>query len=97
MCVCAYVRAHALRFGKEGFMSIIVCYLCVYRLTVIKESVNKGRQFYTCLQSQNQKCNFFQWADDGPPSATNTERRNNQPQFRGRPFDRGSSPSTRGG
>lgn len=71
--------------------------MCIYRLTVVKETVNKGRQFYTCSQSQNQKCNFFQWADDGPLSAANAERRNNQPQFRGRPFDRGGSPSRRGG
>ncbi len=38
---------------------------------VLKESANKGRQFYVCYKGQGAGCNFFKWADDsfvpGPP------------------------------
>lgn len=40
-------------------------------LTVRKEGVNKGREFYKCAKREN-ACNFFLWADDGPDEdATN--------------------------
>ena len=32
-------------------------------LTVQKEGVNKGRQFYGCSKPREQSCGFFQWAD----------------------------------
>ncbi|CAI5727617.1 unnamed protein product [Hyaloperonospora brassicae] len=33
--------------------------------TVIKDGVNKGRQFYTCRRGQtDNSCGFFQWKDD---------------------------------
>ena len=33
-------------------------------LTVLKDSPNKGRQFYACVKPKNQGCNLFQWADE---------------------------------
>ena len=33
-------------------------------LTVRKESPNKGRRFYKCPKSNEQQCEFFQWADE---------------------------------
>lgn len=33
--------------------------------TVQKDGPNKGRQFYCCNGSMQNKCNFFQWATDG--------------------------------
>uniref|UniRef100_A0A1B6CJT6 DNA topoisomerase n=1 Tax=Clastoptera arizonana TaxID=38151 RepID=A0A1B6CJT6_9HEMI len=44
----------------------LVCCTCgepARRLTVMKESVNKGRQFYSCHKGMG-GCSFFQWADD---------------------------------
>jgi len=35
-------------------------------LTVAKEGVNKGRQFYACAKPKGQGCNYFAWADDNP-------------------------------
>ena len=34
------------------------------RLTVSRESTNKGRSFFKCSQRDAQ-CDFFQWADEG--------------------------------
>lgn len=39
--------------------------MAVCRLKVLKESVNKGRFFYTCSKSVDERCSFFQWADEG--------------------------------
>ncbi|XP_041363021.1 DNA topoisomerase 3-alpha-like isoform X2 [Gigantopelta aegis] len=43
-------------------------------LTVQKDGPNKGRQFYTCSQPPDQRCRFFQWADEntGPTTGGNT-------------------------
>ena len=63
---------------KHTFVVIILCieydnyllqrspYDLVCRLTVNKEGNNKGRQFYVCMKPQgsNERCNFFQWADE---------------------------------
>ena len=32
--------------------------------TVKKDSPNKGRQFYKCVKLKEQRCEFFQWADE---------------------------------
>ena len=39
----------------------------VFRLTVQKDSPNRGRQFYACSKPQHERCNFFKWADDINP------------------------------
>jgi DNA topoisomerase-3 len=39
----------------------------VFRLTVQKDTPNRGRQFYACSKPQNERCNFFKWADDTNP------------------------------
>lgn len=46
---------------------------CIYlfyliRLTVTRETANKGRQFYGCPKpiSATDRCTFFLWADDQP-------------------------------
>lgn len=50
--------------------TIIMYYHC--RLTVTRETPNKGRQFYGCSKviSAPDRCNFFLWADEsaGPPN-----------------------------
>ena len=33
-------------------------------LTVLKDSPNKGRNFYTCVKPKEQGCKFFEWADE---------------------------------
>ena len=38
------------------------------RLTVQKEGLNKGRQFFTCSKPREDQCGFFEWADDVPTS-----------------------------
>ena len=40
-------------------------------LTVLKESPNKGREFYTCSKPKEKGCRFFQWADE---AETNTKQ-----------------------
>lgn len=42
------------------------CNRASVRRTVVKESDNKGRPFFTCSDKQ---CDFFQWADQPAPSA----------------------------
>lgn len=41
------------------------------RLTVVRETPNKGRQFYGCSKSMSEpgKCTFFLWADEQPVSS----------------------------
>lgn len=41
------------------------------RLTVTRETANKGRQFYGCSKpiSATDRCTFFLWADDQPMPA----------------------------
>jgi len=39
----------------------------VFRLTVQKDSPNRGRQYYACSKQQHERCNFFKWADDINP------------------------------
>jgi DNA topoisomerase-3 len=39
----------------------------VFRLTVQKDSPNRGRQFYACSKQQHARCNFFKWADNINP------------------------------
>lgn len=36
-----------------------------------RDTPNKGRQFYGCSKpvSASDRCNFFLWADDPPPSS----------------------------
>lgn len=47
-----------------------------FRLTVVKESPNKGKQFYVCAQPINQKCTFYKWAKEKSSvgSVTKTSR-----------------------
>lgn len=62
----------------------------MFRLTVNKETANKGRQFYGCLKpiSAPDRCNFFLWADDQPvlsgPSQTQFNNRSNISNNNGR-------------
>ncbi|XP_063877725.1 DNA topoisomerase 3-alpha-like isoform X1 [Scylla paramamosain] len=42
------------------------------RLTVVKDTPNKGRQFYICSKDRGQECRFFQWADE--PSSDSDRR-----------------------
>lgn len=42
-----------------------ICIVC-YRLTVVKDTPNKGRLFYVCSKDRGKECRFFQWADDMP-------------------------------
>jgi len=42
--------------------------------TVNKDGPNKGRQFHVCTKPMDQKCNFFQWADE--PGTTNNSSNN---------------------
>lgn len=45
-------------------------YHLLTRLTVTRDTPNKGRQFYGCSKpiSESDRCNFFLWADDQPGS-----------------------------
>lgn len=54
------------------------------RLTVTRDTPNKGRQFYGCTKpiSTSDRCTFFLWADDqqgssGPPAS----QLNNRPNY----------------
>lgn len=40
------------------------CQIPAVKLTVQKDGVNKGRQFFTCSKQRNSQCGFFQWADE---------------------------------
>ncbi|XP_051170961.1 DNA topoisomerase 3-alpha isoform X2 [Leptopilina boulardi] len=40
------------------------------KLTVQKEGVNKGRQFYGCPKGMQSTCKFFQWADETNANAS---------------------------
>lgn len=40
------------------------CNLPTVKRTVQKDGPNKGRMFYSCPKSFQEKCNFFQWADE---------------------------------
>uniref|UniRef100_A0A8D8S258 DNA topoisomerase n=1 Tax=Cacopsylla melanoneura TaxID=428564 RepID=A0A8D8S258_9HEMI len=56
--------------GATGASDEIVC-LCnelAVKLTVTKESANKGRKFYVCAKPRDTpgRCNFFLWDDVGP-------------------------------
>ncbi|KAI6656592.1 DNA topoisomerase 3-alpha [Oopsacas minuta] len=53
-------------FSYDGNSQGILC-LCgrsATLFTVKKDSVNKGRQFYTCPKPKIQRCDYFQWADE---------------------------------
>ncbi|KAL0841388.1 hypothetical protein ABMA28_015083 [Loxostege sticticalis] len=50
------------------------------KITVHKEGPNKGRPFYGCPKEFNQRCNFFQWADE----RGSTEWGSANPSSRGR-------------
>lgn len=51
-------------FVKNVYKSVLTQYY-IFRLTVTKETANKGRQFYACSKpiSAVDKCAFFLWAD----------------------------------
>jgi hypothetical protein len=51
-----------------------------YRLTVTRETPNKGRQFYGCSKpiSAPDRCNFFLWADDQPVATGHQAQFNNR-------------------
>lgn len=61
--------------------------------TVNKENHNKGRQFYACVKGMNDKCNFFQWADQAAsgPSANNDDWGGGGGGWNGRNNDGGST------
>lgn len=64
----------------------------IFRLTVTKETPNKGRQFYGCSKpmSQSDKCSFFLWADQSASTALNIaqppNRNNNNRSFSNNTF-----------
>lgn len=36
----------------------------LFRITVIRDGPNKGRQFYSCPKGVGKGCNFFSWVSD---------------------------------
>ncbi|KFM78016.1 DNA topoisomerase 3-alpha, partial [Stegodyphus mimosarum] len=60
-------------------------------LTVSKEGINKGRQFYACSKPREQSCGFFQWADADEIHARNIP----QTQLAAGSSDRSTSQSHR--
>lgn len=54
---------------NEGAPSCL-CGLPSVTFTVRKEGPNTGREFYTCSKPREQRCSFFQWADEGAPKAS---------------------------
>jgi DNA topoisomerase III len=40
--------------------------------TVVKESTNKGRKFWSCRKAEHARCAFFEW-DDEPPRTASTQ------------------------
>ncbi|XP_014209436.1 DNA topoisomerase 3-alpha [Copidosoma floridanum] len=47
------------------------------QLTVQKDGLNKGRQFYSCPSGVNSSCGFFQWADTVSGNSGNSGNSNN--------------------
>lgn len=47
---------------------LCLCNELAVKLTVTKESANKGRKFYVCAKPRDTpgRCNFFLWDDVGP-------------------------------
>lgn len=58
-------------FVKNAYKSVLTQYY-IFRLTVTKETPNKGRQFYVCSKpiSAVDKCTFFLWADQPTTSGS---------------------------
>lgn len=76
--------------GPSGGSSDEIVCLCnelAVKLTVVKESANKGRKFYVCAKPRDGpgRCNFFLWDDVGPDD-NNTGA---GPSNSGYPSDRG--------
>lgn len=51
----------------------------LFRLTVNKETANKGRQFYGCSKSisASDRCTFFLWADQPTSNGPSNTQPNN--------------------
>lgn len=54
--------------------NFLLLFFSSIRLITKKETVNKGRPFYTCPNS----CGFFEWADQQQPSSTSSNNWNNR-------------------
>lgn len=71
------------------------------RLTVTRDTPNKGRQFYGCTKpiSTPDRCTFFLWADDQPGSSgpPPPSQFNNRPNYQNNNGRSNNSYRARGG
>ncbi|XP_012256009.2 DNA topoisomerase 3-alpha [Athalia rosae] len=58
---------------------LCTCHEEAKKLTVRKEGLNQGRQFYKCAKPQGSGCEFFLWAEDESMQATHHNDNDQQP------------------